>query len=764
MTLFSRAGSLFGFNGPFTPDSAGAPQDLPAQPDPVDTIPRVGKLPLGGSGRAHWSGFIQPDEMNPELVGVQGILTYDDMYFSDPYMRRMILMLASTIQGGTVGVEPFGGDAATQLDKDIVDKVWWWLSEYMHPNIYEHLAEMLPVTFRNGFCPFEQIWQVCRENPFGETLTLPYKLALRLPRSIFQWPQDQLEDLAGIVQILPTAAAAFIPASELVYYRTQAEGDNWQGRSLLRQAFKSFFYKSRLESIEAIGLERKAVGLPVVYPPQNAKPQTKTALEAVIANAHTGESAYIVMPGPWWEADKDNGWFLDIVKFDSSAGGEINDAIERHQDGIAASVLGDFMSLGHHQVGARATAEVQEDPFLTVVTSLIETVVLAPINRLIQRVVKANWPAAKGAPKLQIAVADTASLSEIATFIQLLVSVNALQVDPEMEDWLRERAQMPVANGILRRFGFEAQVERLKAQVVGAQQAQQPPEPGQVEGTQEQADGQSGNDQPANFNGKPPAKTLDDGQVDPKWFEKLLAKDQLGDALKGAKQRLLDATQGPVSTAATMIAVQAQNGQSAKPEPTPELVAAFESAFTQLYHVGYDTAAHELSRQHAHLKTGGRVTLMSPSDVAKGAGARLARAKERAHIAARAVVQAVVNATDRARSGGASTLDGLQTVAQRAATGQLQVEANANAMDLINAGRFDLADSNATAITQATYTSCLDNNTCDDCSAEDGTVFTDMDEAEQAVPNALCAGGPERCRCTVVFQLSDDPRAYTDFG
>lgn len=753
---------LFGFGTPATPGSASAPGDLPPQPDPVDTAPRAGKLPLGGSGRAHWSGFVQPDEMNPELVGVQGILTYDDMYFSDPHMRRLVLMLASTIQGGTWGMEPFGGDAATDLDKQIKDKIWWWLNEYMHPNLTDHMNEALPVCFRNGFAPFEQIWQVCRDNPFGETLTLPYKLALRLPRSIFQWPQDQLEDLAGIVQILPTADSAFIPASELVYYRVQAEGDNWQGRSLLRQAFKSYYYKSRLETVEAIGLERKAVGLPVIYRPANARKPVLDALEAVIANAHTGEAAYIVMPGPYYEADKENGWFLDIVKFDSSSGGEITAAIERHQDGIAASILGDFMSLGHHQVGARATAEVQEDPFLTVITSIIDGI-LGPPNRLIQRVVKTNWPAAKGAPKLTCAVSDTASLSEIATFVQLLVSVGALQVDPELEDWLRERASMPIANGILRKFGFDAQVERLKAQIAGSQQAQEPPDPTQVEGTQEKPDGQSGNDQPSNLGKPAPKKTLDDGQVDPKWFEKLLAKDQLGDALKGAKQALIDATRPAVSVAASLVAVQAHNGQSVTPTPSDDLVAAFEAAFTALYQVGVDTAAFELRQQHAHLGTGGKVTLMSPSEIASTAGARLARAKQRAQIAAKSVVQAIVNAADRAQTGGVSGLAGLQATIQRAATSQLQVEATANVMDLVNAGRFDLADSNAAAIVQATYTSCLDGNTCDECSADDGTVFTDLDEAEQAVPNADCAGGAERCRCTVVFQLSDDPRAYTDF-
>lgn len=771
-----------------SPSDPAATGDLPPQPDPLDVEPRAGRLPIGGSGRAHWSGFIAPDELNPELVGVRGLWTFDDMYFSDPHMRRLILMLASTIQGGTWGMEAFGGDGATQLDKEVKDKVWWWLNSFMRPNLHEHIAEALPVTFRNGFCPFEQIWSVSRTNPFSETLTLPSKLALRLPRTVMQWPQDQNEDLAGIVQMLPTSDSVLIPASELVYYRVQAEGDNWQGRSLLRQAFKPYFYKNRLEGIEAIGLERKAVGFPVMYPPVNAKKDTKDKTEIALANAHTGEASYMIAPGPHQQYDHDNGWFLDVIRFDSSAGAEISAAIDRHQDAIAASILGDFMSLGHHQVGARATAEVQEDPFLTVITSII-TPLIAPLNRLIARVVHANWPAAKGAPELTCSVADTASLSEIATFIQLLVSVNAMQVDPELEDALRERAQLPVANGILRKFGFEAQVARLQAQTAGAGQ---PAVPGQVEGTQEAADGPPGNDQPENLPGQTAAagpgktttprptggdtpqkasarQTLDQPTPDTKWVEKLIEAKQLTQALTQAKQCVTQATQPAVSAACSRVAVAAADGQHVSSSPPGDLTDAFERAFMQLYAAGRDSVMTELGRQHTHLQTGRTVTLMTASTehtagaAAGVVGVRALRVRARADIAARALMSQITSTADRSMAGGVTGIPGLQAALGRAASTQLAMETSASAMDLINAGRFDVADANSADIAQATYTSALDGNTCEECAAEDGSVYSTVDEAVQAVPNGDCAGGPERCRCTVAFQLSDDPRAYTNF-
>src|SRR5581483_11092266 len=118
----------------------------------------------------------------------------------------------------------------------------------------------LPVAIRSGFCPFEQVWEAADYE--GRTLLAPATLGLRLPRTILRFNQDG-EELEGLTQQTIERGTVELPASDLVYYRFGAEGDNWEGISLLRAAYKPWLIKEKLEKIDAIKQERQATGVPV---------------------------------------------------------------------------------------------------------------------------------------------------------------------------------------------------------------------------------------------------------------------------------------------------------------------------------------------------------------------------------------------------------------------------------------------------------------------------------------------------------------------
>src|SRR5215831_5188441 len=442
----------------------------PQPKDPATVRPRAGLRPIGQSGRANFYGLPQWDELNPKLVGPRGCMVLDDIYRTDAHVRRLVLAAWAPLVAGTWTLEPYGGEDATDQDRQIADTIWWGLSEWMSPNFQEHLYELGPVLLRTGFAPFEQLWDTCTHR--GKTLTLPKSLQLRLPRTIWRWWQDDFGALTHIGQILPNRADVVIPASELVYYRLGAEGDNWMGTSLLRHCYKNWYLKDKLETLDAIGQERKAVGMPVLYHSPDTPEDQLNAIEQALASMHISEVAYFMLPG--WkmgQAPQDAGaaaqYLVDVIQFDSSAGSGIRESIEYHQTAISASFLTDFLELGHHQVGARATAEVQEDPFLTAVNGALLPPVIPPLNRLVDRIRQLNWPQAEGSPTLKLTIHDEASLSEIATYVQQLVGSGALNVDNDLEDWLRERGGLPVANADAR--DVREQQEQLEQQASMAQ-------------------------------------------------------------------------------------------------------------------------------------------------------------------------------------------------------------------------------------------------------------------------------------------------------
>ena len=48
-------------------------------------------------------------------------------------------------------------------------------------------------------------------------------------------------------------------------FRTQTHKNNPEGRSILRNAYRSWYFKKRIEEIEGVGIERDLAGIPIAY-------------------------------------------------------------------------------------------------------------------------------------------------------------------------------------------------------------------------------------------------------------------------------------------------------------------------------------------------------------------------------------------------------------------------------------------------------------------------------------------------------------------
>ena len=59
-----------------------------------------------------------------------------------------------------------------------------------------------------------------------------------------------------------------IPMSKALLFRTKSRKNNPEGRSILRNAYRSWYFKRRIQEIEGIGIERDLAGLPVMHGPE----------------------------------------------------------------------------------------------------------------------------------------------------------------------------------------------------------------------------------------------------------------------------------------------------------------------------------------------------------------------------------------------------------------------------------------------------------------------------------------------------------------
>jgi hypothetical protein len=99
------------------------------------------------------------------------------------------------------------------------------------------------------------------------------KFEIRAQDSIERWEFDVDGGIQGYWQRLDRGGSVLIPIEKSLLFRTKSHKGNPEGRSLLRNGYRSWYLLKRLEEIEAIGFERNLAGMPILQvPPQLMNP------------------------------------------------------------------------------------------------------------------------------------------------------------------------------------------------------------------------------------------------------------------------------------------------------------------------------------------------------------------------------------------------------------------------------------------------------------------------------------------------------------
>lgn len=699
----------------------------------------------GNSGRWHTDGFLQYEELNVDLQHPAGCVVYDRMWRTDPDVRRVWGMWCNPIIAGTWQIEPYGGDDADEQGRQDAELVRWALFDHLRGGLTGHLSEALP-TLRHGFAPFEQVWHTATWD--GGAVLVPEYLGLRVPRTIQRFLQDDREQLDALEQFTADGGLVLMPASDLVYYRVGAEGDNWEGLSPLRAIYKPWYLKDGMEKLDAVAQERHAVGIAVLYPPTQVNDTAALdELEAAIEGLRGGETAHLVMPGPkaGEGAEDGQGWLFEMQGMGSvtQGGRSAQPSLQYHTDKIAAGLIAEFMRLGQSGEGARATADVQQDPFYVAVEGFTSTIIEPPLQALAERIVRVNRGDRDGFPQVRMSLVDATSLSELADYVQKLSSAGALAADDPLEDYLRERGDLPPADPQAREMRKQQAEEdrQLQADAMRAKAR------GGAAG-----DEQDGTQQASTAPGTPDGgRSLFARQDRPaRHWEQQMSLDAIEDALNEARDRFAKAGADAARQHARQVAAAVAAGRAPSVKAPQELVAALEQVLTDLYTLGRVTVRDELARQGARL----------PDSYARGKVARMIA--RRAAAAARAVAAAVARRVEQVdlQHDGAGEAD-LQAAGEQTAAATLRAEGQLHAGPAVNMGRSDEADEHADLIRGARYTSILDASRCEMCALADDDVLRPLDDPvrlSRRPPNAACHGG-DRCRCLEFYEMTEEAPA-----
>ena len=282
------------------------------------------------------------------------------------------------------------------------------------------------------------------------------KLAIRNQNTIHKWDMDKHGGINGAYQrdmyaTFAGSSLVFLPIEKSLLFRTTSKMNNPNGRSVLRNAFVPWYMKSKIQEIEAIGVERDLAGMPIALVPphllsDNATAQEQSALSAIkeiVRNIKRDEQEGIVFPLAYDE-DGNLAYDLKLLATGGSRQFDTSEIINRYDQRIAMSLLADFILLGHEKVGTQALSVSKIQLFTDSLDAWLYGIAEVVSNYGFSRLLRINGIPEELTPTLRYTPPTNIDLEALSKFIQNISGAGAMLFPDEgLESYLREVAGLP---------------------------------------------------------------------------------------------------------------------------------------------------------------------------------------------------------------------------------------------------------------------------------------------------------------------------------
>jgi hypothetical protein len=340
---------------------------------------------IGTTGLRRTGGTVY-EEFLVSLRGRRGAKVYREMSENDPVVgsilyaiEKIILRLEWTIKPASDNDED--RDSAEFIEQCLYDMSDSWdstLSSILSMLIYGYSFHEIVYKIRGGAATDDPT----KRSNFDDGKIGWRKWPVRAQETHNNWMFDQDGGIQGFEQVDPYGAGIHrIPIDKGLLFRTTSHKNNPEGKSLLRTAYRPWYFKRRIEEMEAIGIERDLAGLPIAYlPPEYLSSQAtadqqavRDSIVSIVQNVKRNEQEGIVFPLVF--DDRGNKMFsIELLSSGGSRQFDTDKVISRYDQRIAMSVLSDFILLGHERVGSFALGSSKIDLWTMAVEAICKSI------------------------------------------------------------------------------------------------------------------------------------------------------------------------------------------------------------------------------------------------------------------------------------------------------------------------------------------------------------------------------------------------------
>lgn len=404
---------------------------------------------IGRIGQRRYGGNIY-EEFLHELRGKRGIEVYKEMSENDDVVGAILFAIEMLVRQANWNIQPGG---STAKDREAAAFVESCMND-MQDTWIDTVSEILSfLTY--GWSYHEIVYKRRMGNTKDNRTRSKYqdgligwrKLPIRAQETLYQCEYDEEDNLLGMTQMPPPNFQIYtIPVSKALLFRTKSRKNNPEGRSILRNAYRSWYFKRRIQEIEGIGIERDLAGLPVIYGPEGldlwdrtmpSNVETLAGLESMVRNIRRDEMEGVVLP---------NGYKLELLSSGGSRQFDTNAIIDRYDTRIAMTVLADFIFLGHQQTGSWALSSDKTELFAMACGAFLDIICETFNSQGIPSLIDMNGAYFTGItdyPKMTHGDIEDADITKVSTFIKDMTGIGVLIPDDGLEDYIRQVGHLP---------------------------------------------------------------------------------------------------------------------------------------------------------------------------------------------------------------------------------------------------------------------------------------------------------------------------------
>jgi hypothetical protein len=404
---------------------------------------------IGRLGQKRYGGFFY-EEFLKDLQGKKGVEVYREMSENDDVIGAILYAIEMLIRQATWNVQPAG---STLKDEEAAEFIYQCMDD-MQDTWTDTISEILSfLTY--GWSAHELVYKRRAGKSRDPKLNSKYsdgligwqKIPIRAQETLWEWLYDDVDNLLGMAQMPPPKFEIIeIPIEKLMLFRTKSRKGSPEGKSILRNAYRSWYFKRRIQEIEGIGIERDLAGFPTLTAPEGMNiwddddpdmAAVRVAADKIVQSIRRDSLEGLSMPA---------GWKLELLSTGGRRQFDTNAIIERYDTRIAMTVLADFVLLGHQQVGSFALSSDKTELFSMAVGAYLDIICETFNNKAIPALIDLNGEHFNGItdyPTLEHGDIEGADIQALAAYIKDMTGVGVLVPDDGIEDFVREAAGLP---------------------------------------------------------------------------------------------------------------------------------------------------------------------------------------------------------------------------------------------------------------------------------------------------------------------------------